>query len=365
MSNKLILAAAGSGKTQYIIEKTKEIPDERVIILTYTNANEAEIQKRIARHHNGLTPSNITIQTWYRFLLQHGIRPYSNCLFKNRIAGLFERERGFRNYSSKANYEKYFLNKDCCVDREKLSELTVLIDQELKGAVSNRISKIYKHIFIDEVQDLAGYDFELVLALLQTQSNICMTGDLRQRTYQTNHQNKNKGRNILSFLRSHQSHIEIDIDETSLQKSHRCHRDICEIANNIYRDLPPAIGIEHQPTGHDGVYFVRKKDVSGYLDKYHPIQLRWDKRTSVSSLLPVYNYGESKGLTFDRTIIYPTKPLRDWLKASMSNELKKESAPRVYVAVTRAKYSVGIIWDEGDPPEIPGIHVYSHDNCNK
>lgn len=44
MNNKLIIAAAGSGKTTYLVESALK-EDESILILTYTNANEQEIKK--------------------------------------------------------------------------------------------------------------------------------------------------------------------------------------------------------------------------------------------------------------------------------------------------------------------------------
>ena len=63
--NKLMLAAAGSGKTTFLVEKSKKIKDENVLITTYTEANEAEIINKF----KGRIPRNITIQTWFSFLL--------------------------------------------------------------------------------------------------------------------------------------------------------------------------------------------------------------------------------------------------------------------------------------------------------
>ena len=54
---------------------------------TFTEANEAEIRKKIVEK-NKFIPSNITVQTWFSTLLQHGIRPYQGCLFDHDIKGM-------------------------------------------------------------------------------------------------------------------------------------------------------------------------------------------------------------------------------------------------------------------------------------
>ena len=43
MSNKLIIAAAGSGKTTHLVEEALKITEGKVLITTYTEANEQEI----------------------------------------------------------------------------------------------------------------------------------------------------------------------------------------------------------------------------------------------------------------------------------------------------------------------------------
>lgn len=75
MSNKLIIAAAGSGKTTHLVNEALKIKESRVLITTYTEANEREIRKKFFEL-NGCIPNNITIQTWFSFLIQHGVKPY-------------------------------------------------------------------------------------------------------------------------------------------------------------------------------------------------------------------------------------------------------------------------------------------------
>lgn len=88
-------------------------------------------------------------------------------------------------------------------------------------------------------------------------------------------------------------------------------------------------------TDHDGVFLIKKSDIDNYLKEYNPIQLRDSRRTEVNNNYSVMNMGESKGLTFKRVLIYPTKPILDWMK-DHSKTLKDLSQSKFYVAVTRA-----------------------------
>jgi DNA helicase-2/ATP-dependent DNA helicase PcrA len=56
------------------------------------------------------------------------------------------------------------------------------------------------------------------------------------------------------------------------------------------------------------------------------------------------NFGESKGLTFERVLIYPHGPARSWLALDVISHVEK-SATKMYVAITRAKYSVAFVFD--------------------
>jgi superfamily I DNA/RNA helicase len=79
-----------------------------------------------------------------------------------------------------------------------------------------------------------------------------------------------------------------------------------------------------------------------YLTKYNPVQLRWDRRVKHDPNYKVYNFGESKGLSFDRVVIYPTSKIEAWIKNN-TNELADETRAKFYVAITRARKSVAIV----------------------
>ena len=87
--NKLIIAAAGAGKTTFLVDEALKIKDERVLITTYTQANEEEIKKKIIEV-NRCIPSNVIVQTWFSFLLQHGVRPFQGVFLEEKINGYIE-----------------------------------------------------------------------------------------------------------------------------------------------------------------------------------------------------------------------------------------------------------------------------------
>jgi len=71
--------------------------------------------------------------------------------------------------------------------------------------------------------------------------------------------------------------------------------------------------------------------------------LRYSIRTKCDPY-DAMNFGESKGLTFERTLIYPHGPAAKWLASGDVSHVEK-SVTKMYVAATRARYSVAFVYD--------------------
>jgi DNA helicase-2/ATP-dependent DNA helicase PcrA len=231
------------------------------------------------------------------------------------------------------------------------------------------LSKIYSNIFIDEIQDLAGYDLDFIKLLFKSSSNILLVGDPRQVTYLTHHSRKYdrySNGNIKKFVENELGkRIKCSVDEITLNDSHRNNQSICNFSSKLYPEFPTpnpctCQSCRENPPEHEGIYLVNKADVENYLEKYNPVQLRWDIRTKVNENYNVMNFGASKGLTFDRVLIYPNEKMKKWIKNN-SYDLKNETRAKFYVAITRARYSVGIVMDHG-MEEYDGIEKYSPEN---
>lgn len=369
MNDKLIIAAAGSGKTTHIIEEALKIK-EKVLITTFTDANETEIKKKFYELV-GYIPQNITIQTWFSFLIQHGVKPYQSVLYDGDINGLklVSSKSGFRYYGKnnqpvyfgEDDTENYYLNKAHLIYSDKLSKFVFAANAISKGLVIKRIEKIFSYIFIDEVQDMAGYDLEIIKLLFYTSVKTLLVGDPRQITYHTHEETKNKQYskgNLVEFIKKECKHCSVKIDDTTLNTTHRNNKAICDFANSIFDDMKPCNSDNHYITGHDGVFFVSNNDVDLYLSTFNPVQLRDSRKTNVNSDYIVYNFGESKGMTFERVLIYPTQKMLDWI-FNHSRKMPPISKSKFYVGVTRAKYSVAIVFDGKKRISVPGISYFS------
>lgn len=104
------------------------------------------------------------------------------------------------------------------------------------------------------------------------------------------------------------------------------------------------------------MFLVKEKDTKKYLNSFNPLQLRYNRGVRVNSNYTALNFGEAKGKTVDHVLIYPTKEIVKWIKDN-SYSLKFKSRCQFYVALTRAKFSVGIVWNELE--KVEGLEFYS------
>ena len=360
--NKLIIAAAGSGKTTELVKRARQITDQNVLITTYTEANEEEIRKKF----NGRIPKNITIQTWFSFLLQHGVRPYQSALndeLQNKKIGFFLVSGISAQYKSEEkSFNEHYFTKDLKIYSDKIAKFVMKCDEKTNNEVINRISRIYPNIFIDEVQDLAGYDLEILKLLFNSSSDILLVGDPRQGTYSTNNAKKNKKfkqSQITYFFEDEDIKKNINIDDSLLVVNHRSNSKICAFSNKIFPQQKSTSSGQNTETNHDGVFLVRETDIEEYCKKYTCTILKEKKAE-----YPEWNWGKSKGLDFNRVLIYPTKNIEKWIKDN-NQQLAQSTRCKFYVAVTRAKHSVAIVYDYKDHEEFEGITKWKTEEQSK
>lgn len=377
-NNKLIIAAAGSGKTTFLVDEALKQQNARILITTYTEANEAEIKKKIIEK-NKCIPKNITVQTWFSFLLEHGAKPYQGALFIGDIKGmlLVNRQSGLRYktrngipvyYKEDGEFERHYFTSNQRIYSDKLSKFVIKCNEKSDGSVISRLSKIYSHIFIDEVQDLAGYDLDFLKLIFASNITTLLVGDPRQVVYLTHNERKwGKYANgkIKDFILNECKDICCDIDDSTLNQSHRNNKEICFFSSKLYPELPASkpcscSECRNVTTNHEGIFLVRKSDIQKYLNKYTIVQLKLRSDTDgVLKNFPNYNFGLSKGLSFDRVLIHLTIDMQKWI-LNDSHTLADKTRAQLYVAITRARFSVGLIYDYDDKILIQGVVKYKN-----
>ena len=357
LRHQFVVASAGSGKTTYLVEQALAITEKSVLITTYTEANEYEIRQKFIQR-NGYVPKNVTIQTWFSMLLQHGARPYQGYTLQNEITGMIL-VQGQSSQGSRETDLKHYFFKDFKIYSDKLCKFVLKCNASSGGKVVSRLARIYGHIFIDEVQDLAGYDLEFIKLLCSSPSNVILVGDPRQGTFSTNNSRKNlryRKSAILNYFCDNEIES-LQIQDTLLTINYRCIQNICTFANSLFPAFPQATSGNTAEIDGAGIFLVRTTDVERYISDYPLTILRDSKRTTVAPNAPVMNFGGSKGLAFDRVLIYPTGPIKRWLK-NRTSVLADSSRAKLYVAITRARYSVAFVYDYTGTEEIEGCTKY-------
>lgn len=334
--NKLVLACAGSGKTTYIIEEALKTKTEKILITTYTNENLDQIKKYIIEKC-GCIPPNVSINSWFSFLLQEGVRPYQNYLTDhNRTRSIFFQ---IKNKPFHKKDEYYTSLGD--IYSNKVSEFVFECNKKSNGLVLKRLERIYRKFFIDELQDFAGYDLTLLELFFDSSLDIIAVGDPRQATFSTNNAPKNRQyrrSNIYLWLQEMGKKDNVIIEEQS--RCFRCNQEICDFADALFTDLPKTTSLNHCVTGHDGIFNISPSEVDEYIKNYNPMVLRYSRRTDTLNY-PALNIGLSKGRTYNRVLIFPTKQMLEYLKTKDLNKAGDRS--KFYVALTRARYSVTFV----------------------
>ncbi|MFN2525842.1 MAG: UvrD-helicase domain-containing protein [Actinomycetota bacterium] len=338
-SNRALIAAAGSGKTEQVVAEALGATGS-VLVLTYTNENHRHILSRL-REAEGTVPSNIRVRTWFDFLVNEGARPYQIAMELEPGALGTLNFLGRRNRSMSKASLAYYLDEDNDLYRDGVADFVCSCNKRSGGRVVSRLEAIYSKILIDEFQDLVGYDLDLIDLLLAAAIPVTLVGDPRQRTFVTNLNPRNKqyqGAGIMNWLDERKTVCATEV----LSESFRCCQELCDFSDSLYPDLPKTTGRNVDNDEHRGIRIIEAGEVAEYVAKWQPMILRDSKATNTAGL-PAMNIGVAKGLTFERVLIFPTAPMMKYLDERDLSGLKPQSIARLYVAVTRARHSVTFV----------------------
>lgn len=345
--NKIIIAVAGSGKTTTLVKSALESPEKKILFLTYTNENLDNIKKCFQKEGGGI-PANVTIATWFSFLLKDGVRPYHNSVSAgSRVTSIHFIEGSSQGtplrFVREADTERFYFDDARRIYTDKISQYVEKCNNQSDGAVIKRLEQIYDSIYIDEVQDLAGYDLEILKLLFSSSLEITLVGDPRQVTYLTNHSRKNsqyRGDKIVDFFRELETANMCHVVDMTL--CHRCNQAICSLADLIYPSLAVSTSGNAIETGHDGIFKITQAELEDYITEHQPVLLKHNARSNTFGK-PARNFGTTKGLTFDRVLIFPTNDMKVFFRSRNASGIAEGTKAKLYVAITRARYSVAFV----------------------
>jgi DNA helicase-2/ATP-dependent DNA helicase PcrA len=238
---------------------------------------------------------------------------------------------------------------------DRLAEFVCACEVASGGLIFSRLKDRFDRIYIDEIQDMAGHDLELLEGMMRAGANVTLVGDHRQPTFRTNYSGKNSafaGYKIIDKFRQWEKLKLCSLDYRT--HTYRCNQEITDFADALYKAEPPTKSMNSDRTGHDGVFCIASTSVDSYVQKFQPRILRYDKN-SLCAGYDAMNFGMSKGLTFDRVLIFPTGKMATWLGTGVDAHVDGSRA-KTYVAITRARYSVAFVLDK--PSALPGVLTY-------
>jgi AAA domain/UvrD-like helicase C-terminal domain len=233
----LVLAAAGTGKTHVLVERIRRLvedegaaPGRELLVISFTRAAVGELKQRI-----GASASRAGL-----------VRPITFDSFATRIlASLGD--------AAPSNW------KELGYDGRIRAATTALPTPAGRETLED-----YKHVFVDEIQDLVGVRASMVAAILQSVDGFTLLGDPAQAIYDHQVQNdpdQTTSDDFIQAVREHNpalqtltldhnfrnSNVESDDVQRIGAKLRVPDPDRCSVASalaEVYRDLEPLASFE-------------------------------------------------------------------------------------------------------------------------
>jgi superfamily I DNA/RNA helicase len=180
--------------------------------------------------------------------------------------------------------------------------------------------------------------------------SICCVGDFRQTIYDTTFGQKAPQ----SAVDKIKAFTAMKFELKPLAMNRRCIQLICEIADQVHQNTyektdSAVVKVPDEFSHHLGAFVVRQSEVSDYIATFSPMVLRSNVRSGTKYLPPearCHNFGGSKGLGFDRVLIIPSESQLDFvygLENPFGGKDSEVAQNKLYVAITRARYSLGFV----------------------
>lgn len=334
MDKRVIFAVAGSGKTTYIINSLDL--EKRSLIITYTNNNYFNLKTGIIKKF-GYIPTNIKLFTYYTFLHSFCYKPFLSDLLKTKGINF---ETPYNLFKPKSDLD-YYIDKNKRLYSSRISKL--LIELNLVEDINIRLSKYFDNLFIDEIQDFASNDFNLLKGFSKSKINILFVGDFFQHTFDTS-RDGTTNKNLHSNFANYQSEFckaGLEIDLTTLNKSWRCSPTICKYITDKL-----GISIDSHKKENTEITMIDSKDEALMIySNPEIVKLFYQEHYKFNCFSR--NWGDSKGEDryFDVCVVM-NKTTYEKYKKDELNQLPATTTNKLYVALSRTKNNLYLMPEE-------------------
>lgn len=328
MDKRVVFAVAGSGKTSSIIDSLTA--DSRCLIVTYTENNTRHLKNRVIDKF-GEIPVGIRIYSYFAFLYSFCFRPL--CGYELKTKGInFNFPLPQYAQRSRKNTREHYIDKSGRLYANRIAKL--LIEFDVIPDLIQRIEKFYDSVFIDEVQDFAANDFNLICTLAIANVEMRLVGDFYQHTFDTS-RDGNTQKSLHECFDKYCDKLKksgFEIDLTSLSNSYRCSPSVCAFVSEN-------LGIKILSHREDEVvvgYFDNASEVDSIFNNDSVVKLFYQKSDSYAG--NTANWGNTKGLDHfqDVCVVLNATTLKAFDNANL-DQLNPTTKNKLYVACTRAK----------------------------
>lgn len=328
MDKRIILAVAGAGKTTTIINKLSL--EENSLIITYTENNFKNLKKRVIDKF-GYLPDSIKIYTYFNFLYSFCYKPFLTNRLKSKGIN-FKQEIPEYSKRVKDTNRLYYRDKTNRLYHNRIAKL--LAKADVIENINKRIEKYFNNMFVDEIQDFGGHDFNLLNFLTQANVNINFVGDFFQHTFDTS-KDGNVNQNLYNDLAKYIKRFEqmgLIIDTRSLGKSYRCSSTVC---NFVKEKLD--VNIESHNDNTTNISYIEEiSEIKEIFENNSIVKLFYQNSNKYNCFS--MNWGKSKGQDHynDVCIVLNASTLKKYKENNLLS-LPASTRNKLYVACTRCR----------------------------
>ncbi|MCM2339487.1 MAG: AAA family ATPase [Burkholderiales bacterium] len=336
MDKKIILAVAGSGKTSLIIDNLNL--EKRFLLITYTKSNTKNLRDGIIEKF-GYFPDNIQLYSYFPFLYGFCFKPFLS--YKLKVKGIFWDFPPEYTLKKKRSDLSFYLTEGRRLYHNRIAKL--LQELNVLDDINERLEKYYDCLYIDEIQDFAGHDFDLLKSLVRAKLEIKLVGDFYQHTFDTSRDgttNNDLHNDYKEYIKNFEQ-LGIKPDTEHLNKSWRCTPTIC---NFITENLK--IEIYSHKNNMSTVEFISDpKIIEEIFSNNNVVKLFYRESSKYKCLSR--NWGDSKGENkFEDVCVVLNKTTMKHFKDKKLSKLVSGTKNKLYVACSRPHRNLFFIEEE-------------------